>query len=232
MTFDDILKKYRGESFTTHSLGNKFERLMRGYLLTDPKYSERFSDVWLWNEFPYRKQFGGTDTGIDLVAATYAGQYCAIQCKFYADGTHMDKRHVDAFITTSARTFTNDEVRTTAFSERLWLSTTNSWGRNAEESIRNQSPAFERTNLSDLRNAPVDWEKLEHEVHGRAARSAQKSTRAHQRLAIETTQEYFKTRDRGKLIMACGTGKTFTSLRIAEKETEGRGLILFLVPSI
>lgn len=32
--------------------------------------------------------------------------------------------------------------------------------------------------------------------------------------------------------MACGTGKTFTSLRIAETETGGRGLVLFLVPSI
>ena len=32
--------------------------------------------------------------------------------------------------------------------------------------------------------------------------------------------------------MACGTGKTFTSLRIAENETGGRGLVLFLVPSI
>lgn len=32
--------------------------------------------------------------------------------------------------------------------------------------------------------------------------------------------------------MACGTGKTFTALRIAEHETDGKGLILFLVPSI
>lgn len=32
--------------------------------------------------------------------------------------------------------------------------------------------------------------------------------------------------------MACGTGKTFNSLRIAEKETDGKALVLFLVPSI
>lgn len=32
--------------------------------------------------------------------------------------------------------------------------------------------------------------------------------------------------------MACGTGKTFTSLKIAENETNGKGFILFLVPSI
>lgn len=32
--------------------------------------------------------------------------------------------------------------------------------------------------------------------------------------------------------MACGTGKTFTSLKIAENETGGKGLALFLAPSI
>ena len=32
--------------------------------------------------------------------------------------------------------------------------------------------------------------------------------------------------------MACGTGKTFTSLRLIEQETGGKGLVLFLVPSI
>src|SRR5206468_78840 len=38
--------------------------------------------------------------------------------------------------------------------------------------------------------------------------------------------------DRGKLIMACGTGKTFTALKIAETLVPKRGAVLFLVPSI
>ena len=49
---------------------------------------------------------------------------------------------------------------------------------------------------------------------------------------MDKTHEYFKIADRGKLIMACGTGKTFNTLRIAENETNSKGLILFLVPSI
>lgn len=232
MNFDAILEKYRGESLTERAKGDKFERLMKAYLLTDPKYTGQFSEVFLWNEFPHRKQFGGTDTGIDLVATTYTGEYCAIQCKFYAPGTTMDKSHIDAFITTSGRTFTNDEVRTTAFTRRLWISTTDNWGKNAQEAIRNQSPRVDRIHLTDLRNAPVDWDKLEKEIHGDAARTPSKTVKPHQKVAIEKTHEYFKTRDRGKLIMACGTGKTFTSLRIAEKETDHRGFVLFLVPSI
>lgn len=38
--------------------------------------------------------------------------------------------------------------------------------------------------------------------------------------------------DRGRMIMACGTGKTFTSLRLAEEMVGSAGTVLFLVPSI
>lgn len=232
MTFDELINKYRNESLTTRSQGDKFERLMRAYLLSDPKYANRFSEVWLWGDFPFRNQFGGNDTGVDLVASTFAGEYCAIQCKFYAENAKMDKSQVDSFITTSGRSFKDEDFRTTSFAERLWIATTHNWGTNAENAIKNQSPSVQRLNLGDLRQAPVDWEKLEKEVHGRDARLSPKTLKQHQKFAVEKSQEYFKTKDRGKLIMACGTGKTFTSLRIAEKETDGRGFILFLVPSI
>ena len=95
MKFDDLLLKYRAESLTTHAQGDKFERLMLRYLQTDPKYSNQINQVWLWKEFPFRNQFGGNDTGIDLVAATFSGEYWAIQCKFYAETSTMEKPHVD-----------------------------------------------------------------------------------------------------------------------------------------
>jgi len=232
MKFDAILEKYRKESLTLRDQGDKFERLIKAYLLSDQKYTGQFSDVFLWSEFPYRKQFGGTDTGIDLVATTYMGEYCAIQCKFFAPGTTMDKSHIDGFIATSSRTFTDDEVRTKGFTRRLWVSTTDTWGKNAQEAIRNQSPRVDRINLTDLRNAPVEWDKLDKEISGKAALVPPHAIKPHQRIAVEKAHAYFRTHDRGKLIMACGTGKTYTSLRIAEKETDHRGFILFLVPSI
>ena len=98
--------------------------------------------------------------------------------------------------------------------------------------MRNQNPPVSRLNLNDLEEAPIDWEKLEKGVTGELARTTKKDLWPHQAKAVEKAHKYFKTHDRGKLIMACGTGKTFTALKIAENETDGNGLVLFLVPSI
>jgi predicted helicase len=231
--FDTILSKYRSISFSERDKGARFERLMKAYLLTDPRYANLFSKVWLWNEFPAREDFGGNDTGIDLVTLTTSGEYWAIQCKCFQEDSSIDKPAVDSFITTSGRDFkdinTGHRVK---FSHRLWISTTNKWSANAQEAIKNQSPAVSRVNLNDLYDAPIDWQKLEQDITGNDARLAKKTLRAHQTQAVENTYTHFMNADRGKLIMACGTGKTFTSLRLAERLTEGNGFILFLVPSI
>lgn len=232
MSFQKILNKYRKISFSERDKGDRFERLMKAYLLTDPKYSNKFKKVYLWSEFPSKNDLGGSDTGIDLVALTNEGDYWAIQCKCYQETSIIDKAAVDSFLSTSSRQFKNEELKTVSFSHRLWISTTNKWGSNAQEAIKNQSPPVSRINLYDLIDAPLDWEKLDNGITGEVARNDKKSLRSHQALALEKTHEHFKNNDRGKLIMACGTGKTFNSLRIAENETDGKGLILFLVPSI
>lgn len=232
MTFQQVIDKYRKIAFSEHDKGSRFERLMQAYLKTDPKYAYLFKNVWLWDEFPGKVDLGGTDTGIDLVALTHEGDYWAIQCKCYQEDSIIDKPAVDTFLATSSRVFKNEQMQTTRFAHRLWISTTNKWGSNATEAIHNQHPPVIRINLFDLIEAPVDWKKIEAGVHGEAARTPKKTLRPHQKEALDRVHEYFKEADRGKLIMACGTGKTFNALRIAEHETDGKGLILFLVPSI
>ncbi|WP_374443025.1 DEAD/DEAH box helicase [Epilithonimonas sp.] len=232
MNFQKILDKYRKISFSQKDKGERFERLMKAYLLTDPKYSNQFKKVWLWNEFPAKADLGGNDTGIDLVAMTYNNEYWAIQCKCFEENTYIDKKATDTFLSTASRSFKNEDLQTTHFSQCLWISTTNKWTSNAEESLKNQRPPVSRINIQDLKQAPVDWEKLENNITGELARTAKYPLKDHQKKAMECTENHFKENDRGKLIMACGTGKTFTSLRIAENETNGKGLILFLVPSI
>lgn len=230
--FNNILSKYRSISFSERDKGDRFERLMQVYLQTGPIYSYLFKKVWLWEEFPGRNDLGGLDTGIDLVALTVDGDYWAIQCKCYKESSTIDKPEVDSFLSTSSREFKDENLKTTRFAHRLWISTTNKWGPNASEAIKNQNPPVHRLNLFELQESPVDWEKLEQGISGELSRTPKKTIRPHQKEAIDKTHEYFKNADRGKMIMACGTGKTFISLRIAENETKGKGLILFLVPSI
>jgi predicted helicase len=233
MTFKKILEKYRKYAFSERDKGDKFERLMAAYLQTDPKYANKFSKVWLWDEFPSRKDLGGNDTGIDIVALTIEGDYWAIQCKCYAEGATIDKKAVDSFLSASSTQFKGEDLKTTRFSHRLWIDTTGKrWSSNAENVILTQNIPVSRLGLFALEEAPVQWEKLDDGISGKSAQSVKYDTREHQRIALENTNDHFKENDRGKLIMACGTGKTFTALRIAENETNGKGLILFLVPSI
>lgn len=231
-SFKPLLEKYRKISFSQKDKGDRFERLIKAYLLTDPKYAYKFKKVWLWAEFPGKHDLGGTDTGIDLVALTTEGDYWAIQCKCYQESSTIDKPTVDSFLSTSSRQFKGEDLKTYSFAHRLWISTTNKWGINAQDAIKNQNPPVSRINVFDLINAPIDWEKLDKGITGEVARNNKKQLRPHQIEALTNTHNHFKNKDRGKLIMACGTGKTFTSLRIAENETNGKGLILFLVPSI
>ena len=229
--FTQILDIFRKEALSERDKGYRFERLMQAYLKTTSVYQNVFEEVWLWMEFPYHDQFGGKDIGIDLVAKTFDDDYWAIQCKCYTSDKYITKSDVDTFLATSSKTF---EVNgdTVMFSQRLWISTTNKWNATAELTIKKQMPPVRRLNLIDLESDDVDWEKLEQGLYGKASRPQPFVIKEHQQKAIDKTHEYFKTHDRGKLIMACGTGKTFTSLKIAERETDNNGLVLFLVPSI
>ena len=142
---------------------------------------------------------------------------------------------MDSFLATSSRTFTNEVTfQTTRFAKRIWISTTNHWGSNAEEAIRHQDPPFSRVGLIDLNSSCVDWQKLMDGLTGTSALVEGKKPRKHQLDAISKAYTHYiiDGNDRGKLIMACGTGKTYTSLLITEQLLGNKGLVLFMVPSI
>lgn len=230
---DQVLTKYRKKAFSERDKGDRFERLMKRFLQTYQTYNGMFSDVWMWNEFPCRNDISGKDTGIDLVAKTVNGDYWAIQCKCWAEDATIDKASVDSFLGTSSRSFIREDTgETVHFAQRLWISTTDKWNSTAEEQILNQTPPVARLNLSDLRNAQIDWTLLDEGKSGKEAVLQKFDPRPHQQDAMKAAHEYYKTHNRGKMIMACGTGKTFTSLRLVEQETTNKGLILYLVPSI
>ncbi|MBQ3719181.1 MAG: restriction endonuclease, partial [Methanomicrobium sp.] len=203
MSFSSVLEKHRKESFTQRDKGYRFEKLIQGFLKTDPLYKEVLANVWLWNEFPYADQFGNSDVGIDLVAVTKANEFWAIQCKCYAEDTTISKGDVDSFLATSSKNFIADDLGRVNFSKRYWISTTDKWGKNAEEALHNQSPSVTRLNYSELENAPVDWDKLDEGIFGDKARVEKHKIRQHQETAVEAVHKHFETEERGKLIMAC-----------------------------
>ena len=227
ITVDELLEKYCSAEISERDKGAKFERLMKNFLLTNPVYRGKFSDVWLWNEFPFREELGGVDLGIDIVCKTVDDKFWAVQCKFYAETSIIDKAAVDTFLATSSKTFDGDKK----FSARLWISTSDNLTDNAEITLQNQSPPVARIGMEELRKAAVDWEKLDAGTFGKEAVENFREPLPHQLDAINAAQNHFQNHNRGKLIMACGTGKTYTSLKIAEK-LYPNGKILFLVPSI
>ena len=233
MGIHDILEKFRQTAVTERQKGALFEKLMQRWLLSDPRYCNLLKEVWLWEEFPQRTEFGGKDTGIDLVARTDEGDYWAIQCKFYDSTATIDKPAVDSFLSTSSKTFTdNATLKKVGFVHRLWISTTDHWGPNAIQAIQNQTIPVSRIGVNDLAISPVNWDELVGGKHGLEARVGGKQPMEHQLIAISKAAEYYKTHRRGKLIMACGTGKTYTSLKLVENQLNGKGLVLFMVPSI
>ncbi len=233
MSLQAVLAKYKEISSSKREKGDFFERLMKAYLLKAPKYSATIKEVWLWNDFPFKKEFGtGKDVGVDLVAKTYSGEYWAIQCKFYERTTRINKEDVDTFLATSGRQFHDEKGQARQFANRLWIATSDNWSKEADEVRKGQTINFSQITLYDLENEPIDWEALANGAPSHEVVCNKRELRDHQKEALNRFHEHFQYADRGRLIMACGTGKTFTSLRIAENETASSGLVLFLVPSI
>ncbi|MBG0741720.1 DEAD/DEAH box helicase [Paeniglutamicibacter antarcticus] len=205
--------------------GNYFEQLVEQYLKNDGVQTPQYENVWLWRDWPGRE--GKPDTGIDLVAERQDGGLTAIQCKFYAQGHRIQKQDIDSFIAASGKAL---------FTHRLVVDTTGAdWSPNAEEMLDGQHLPIQRIGLTDFRNSNIDWSTYELTDPTTAPRlHEKKQLRTHQHEAVNAAMAGFETNSRGKLIMACGTGKTFTSLKIAERfaEQESHARILFLVPSL
>ena len=228
--FERLLAYIKGMSRNTSEQGTWFENFMKHVFLTSPIYKEMYENVWMWTEFPYNG--GRHDYGIDLVAkARNIDEYYAIQCKFYDDEHSVSKSDVDTFLTASGKPFyiKGTPVR---YAGRVIVSTTDKWSSTANDIIEGQIPAVSRIRLKDLKEIGIDWDSVSVDNPSSMKQSKKKVVRPHQKTAIVDVLEGFKTADRGKLIMACGTGKTYTALKIVEEITKGDGNVLFLVPSI
>ncbi|WP_324651978.1 DEAD/DEAH box helicase [Georgenia sp. H159] len=221
-TIEEVLDELYYSSTSEVEKGSKFERLIASFLRTDPQYADQFDEVWPWMEWPDRD--GQGDHGIDLVARERdTGDVVAIQCKFYDPAGTLAKPDIDSFLSASGKY---------PFKRRIIVSTTDKWGANAEAAIHGQQIPVQRIRFRDLADSSIDWSQFRLATPEVLELKDKKRLRQHQENAIADVKAGFAEHDRGKMIMACGTGKTFTSLRLAEQMVGVGGSVLFLVPSI
>ncbi len=220
----DVLAELRESAFDERHKGDLFEALTKKYLEIDPFYRTYFDKVWLYGDWAKENGISKQDTGIDLVARIpETGEIAAIQCKFYAEGAYLDKKEIDSFFTASGKE---------PFRERYIFSTTDNWSKNASDAVEGQQIPTTIIRVQDLDESGIDWSGFSLQDVSKIGLLKKKTPFPHQLEAIEAAKAHFASADRGKMIMACGTGKTFTSLQIVQEMTPKGGTVLFLVPSL
>lgn len=216
-----LLGAYRAAAQTQREKGTYFEELITCYLRNEPRYRDLYEAVWPYGDWARTQGHDARDVGIDLVAKTSGtGEYHAIQCKLFDPGYRLQKSDIDSFFTASGKK---------TFTQRVIVSTTDHWSDHAEAALTNQQPPVHKIDLTALEESQIDWSK--YAPKAKPVLKSKKELREHQARALKAVVDGLVAADRGKLIMACGTGKTFTSLKIAEKMA-GCGRVLFLVPSL
>lgn len=222
-SLQSLLDTYRKASETQREKGTYFEELIVQYLRNEASYKDLYSKVFTYADWAESQGLDKGDDGIDLIAITQGtNETHAIQCKFYAEDYRVQKSDIDSFFNASGKK---------TFSHRIVVTSTNNWTDNAEDSLRDQQIPVSKIDLNDLENSQIDWSK--YQANEAPVLKPKKELRPHQKTALNSVLKSFNGDvERGKMIMACGTGKTFTSLKIAEAYAGEGKRVLFLVPSL
>ncbi|MDM4772408.1 DEAD/DEAH box helicase family protein [Solimonas sp. SE-A11] len=222
-----LLDSFRHSAASEREKGNYFERLVKAYLINEPFYADLYGGrVWLWEEWraqAAKRGLGdvGADAGIDLVAETSSGELHAVQAKFYDDDAVLRLDDFATFFTASSKKL---------YSYRLIFLTATKSSGHLRNAVQDQQPPVSLVTLLDLENSQIDWSR--YQQHAAPVLKPKKALRPHQQNAVADVLGGLAKADRGKLIMACGTGKTFTSLKVAEQLAGPGKRVLFLVPSL
>lgn len=216
-----LLEEFRVSSKSEREKGSYFERLAVAFIKADAGMRQEYEDAWLFSDWAKLHNLSASDIGIDAVAKIQGeDSFCAIQCKFFAEGYRIQKADIDSFLSASQQKH---------FSRGLIIETTGApWSANAEALLDDLNITV--IGLDRLEASPIDWAAWFQREEVKVAEP--KRLRPHQTEALECVRDGFAEADRGKLIMACGTGKTFTGLKIAEELVGTGGRVLVLVPSL
>lgn len=225
-TFNQLIDQINNNTTDNRDRGTAFEKMVVAYLENEPAYKNRYSNVWMLSDVPAEYGISKRDTGVDIVAKDRAtGKLTAVQAKFYKGKVGKDT--INSFVAEASKNY---------YADGIIVTTTNEWNSNAENALEGLSKPITRIGLSQLEHADIDWQLFDFNSYNKGLKKSRKKLRDYQTKAIEKSLAYFKDHSRGKLIMAPGTGKTFTSLKIAEALMKDQDKqifnVLYLVPSI
>ena len=214
-TFDEFYASMNPDS---GKRGNEFEqRFLPWFLQTDPEWKSQIDHLWLWKDYPHR---WGRDCGIDLILRDTNGKDWAVQAKCLHPDREITKAEIESFFSESSDKHIYG---------RLLIATTDRIGRNARQLIERQEKQVVLFLLDNFRKSAVDFPaSLQALLKGK--RKDPRKPLPHQKRAIRDVVSGLSESARGQLIMACGTGKTLTSLWV--KENLECAVTLVLVPSL
>ncbi|WP_273755846.1 DEAD/DEAH box helicase family protein, partial [Bartonella sp. MM73XJBT.G] len=225
VTLRSLLQSYRNQAISDEDKQAAFEKFVIAYLTQDPLQKQEYERVQTYREVADEKGWKGSDidTDIDLVAKVRdQEEYVAIRCQFYETNHQITQEDIESFIAISGKS---------RFKYRLLIdSTEGELSENANTMIEGQAVPVYRIHLFDMENSQIDWGIFDKTGKIVLYERKKKNLLDHQIEALKAVCEGLKEADRGKLIMACGTGKTFTSLKIAETIAGQGKHVLFLVP--
>lgn len=216
-TIDEFLISLEAE-FGEQGKGKRFEVFCKWFLENDPEWSRIADKVWLWDDYPDKWQ--RKDLGTDLVFRDYDGHIWAVQAKCFASHRSTTKADLNSFLADTSRE---------TVSKRLWLQTTDKMKTNATATLKGQEKPVVVFGLNEFRQSPIEYPRNYAQLY-QAKIKTKPTPDQHQKEAIEAVSSKFQSLNRGQMIMACGTGKTFTTLWI--KEALKAQSTLVLLPSL
>ena len=237
MTFQEILKLLKDKYVKQgdqRDKGTAFEILVKKFLLTDEMYKSQYKDVFLVGDMSLNLT-DKSDIGIDLLARNNDDEWVSVQCKFYDENKSISKEDIAKFLSISR--LNSVKFGAIEIKQRLFVDTsTKEWSKNIEKLIEANNIPINRISIKDFEESSVDWSSvvglnLDDESYELKTNN-KKRLRPHQSEAIKAIKSELNLNDRTKLIMACGTGKSPTAIRLADDLVGGGEIGIFFAPSI
>jgi superfamily II DNA or RNA helicase len=211
---------------TTKAKGDAFEALCAAFLHTDPRYVAELKSVWLRHEVPAatakRLNLPSSDEGIDGIAQTHGGEFWSFQCKFLSDHkATLTKNDLDGF---------------------AHLSFTHCKGITKALVLHTSSAPIRKHKLLGVSEIGLrEFEGLDEEAWAairvaatsaspRAVTHKPRQPRPHQEAAVAAITAHLKTHDRGRVLMACGSGKSLVGFWV--QAAMGARQVVVAVPSL